>query len=377
MIAASKLTLFLTPFPSDPQSAQAQGLKNGLNNRDACEVSAWCWELAAQVEALAKQMGLRLVLIGGTAAQLRVAVGFQRGSRDDDYLTDASPAQIASLMFALSTKFAGFPAPQFRPEKKIPGAVAIQLPMVAYEVVVPALLGHIDLHGLAQHVIKLEFHFVSQLPPAEAVRSEVFALVDPVEHTIPKVPYQIAMKLMTLAEPPIGLPPEREDDLPKHASDLDALVMQVRTPADWAMLLAAVNEQAGHEIKTHKAAATPPVVLEQIVARLEHWALSPTSNLLAALDMQLTKASRLGPWEWRSRFRKLKFFVGCTLEGAAGGPRWFDAFRAEEVILSAGNGRAEHAGVAAQWPDRHNGQPMPKLLTGVKASQVWWEMLAS
>jgi hypothetical protein len=105
-----------------------------------------------------------MLLMGGTAAQLRVDLREQRGSRDDDYLTAASNETIAALMQELADRFAAVEEPYFRPELKIPADRTQELPMVTYEVPVPALLGHTDAEGVAKHVLKLEFHLVETLP---------------------------------------------------------------------------------------------------------------------------------------------------------------------------------------------------------------------
>lgn len=376
MIDPAQFGLFLTAFPADPQSAQTQGASHGLDNRDACEVSAWCWELAEQLKSLSTMQGLHLIMIGGTATQLRIAAKFQRGSRDDDYLTDATEAEIVALMDALAAKFASFPSPQFRPERKNPGPGAPTLPMITFEVVVPALLGHLNFQGEAQHVIKLEFHFAISLPPTETVTGEVFALTAPVVQEIPEVGYQIAMKLMTLADPPVGLPPLREDDLPKHVHDLDGLAVMVRTPADWSTLLTAVEWQAKHDIGVSNATTTPAQILEQIAARMDTWATTPKALLIRALNGQLTKPSRVGPSAWRARFRRLRYLVECVAAGAAGGQAWFDALAEAETILADGNTPVAHAEVAGRWPAAH-GTPMPKPVKSLKADQLLWELLGS
>ena len=137
-----QLHLFFTDFPREPDSALARGREIGLGNATVCEVAAWCWELDEQVRALATRQGLNVALMGGTAVQLRLQISEQRGSRDDDYLTDATPTQIQSLMAALAQRFEALAPPYFRPEIKTPRSPTPGLALITYEVAVPALLGH-------------------------------------------------------------------------------------------------------------------------------------------------------------------------------------------------------------------------------------------
>ena len=373
MIDPQQLPLFITGFPGDPPSAVTEGAKHGFTNRDACEVSAWCWELAAQVKSLAEARGLPMALIGGTAVQLRIDADLQRSSRDNDYLTTATEAQVEQLMNDLATKFASFPGPLFRPVRKIPGAAAVALPMVTFEVVVPALLGHRNLSGVAQHMIKLEFHFTESLPATETIRHIVFALADPVEQPCTVRTYQIAMKLMTLAADPIGLPPLREDDLPKHTSDLDGLIKEFDL-AQWPELLGTVEDLCKQEVARTSLTITPAEVLAQIIARLDHWATAPNWGLIQAVHGQLTKLSSTGPTGWRARFRRLEFFVTCIVSGPAGQKDWADALAEERVILANGDTPQARAAIAAEWPARH-GIPMPNPLKSFKAEFLWWELL--
>jgi hypothetical protein len=369
--------LFYTDFPANPESAAKRGESIGINNRNVCEISAWCWELDEQVRRLAEERGVKVLLMGGTAAQLRLDLREQRGSRDDDYLTAASEKTIAALMQALADRFASVEEPYFRPELKTPGERAQALPMVTYEVPVPALLGHTDADGVAKHVLKLEFHLVDALPPSESLAAQVFALERAVESEVPILPHQIALKLVTLTAEPIGIPDYREDDIPKQLNDIDLMLARLSGAEHWAQLRQAVEDDVAREAAAIEI--EPPAVdavWNGIEARLERWADVSTERELQQLvnDAQglFPRGIRLGHQMWRARVRRITYACRCARsnEGAAA---WAYA-RTEEERLNSDQ-KAGAAEIAARWRDER-GAKAPGPLRAF-ASVLWWEYLVT
>jgi hypothetical protein len=315
---AEHLHLFKTDFPSNPESAVIGGEKIGLRNRMMCEVSAWCWELDEQVRMLASELGLRVALMGGTAAQLRLELVEQRGSADDDYLTDATLDQVERLMAALAERFIGFEEPYFRPEKKVPRHPSPGLELLTYEVVVPSLLGHTNTAGIAKHVVKLEFHLTSAMPPTEAVTGEVFALTRPVTSTLPTLPHQIALKLAALAAEPIGIPTRREHDIPKQIYDIDRLLQHLAGERTWTDLGNAIDVTLRAEATKIGLGEDKEQLLDGIRVRLEHWALVTDDKRLKELLRNATaligRAGRVGPIGWRGRARRIQYALHCAYE---------------------------------------------------------------
>lgn len=371
------LNLFYTDFPANPESAVERGAEIGINNRTVCEFSAWCWELDEQVQRLAEQRDVKMLLMGGTAAQLRVDLREQRGSRDDDYLTAASKETIAALMQALADRFTAVEEPYFRPELKIPGDRAQELPMVTYEVPVPALLGHTDADGVAKHVLKLEFHLVETLPPSESLTASVFAIERDVESEVPILPHQIALKLITLTAPPIGIPDFRQDDIPKQLNDLDLMLARLSGQAEWTRLGEAVEDDVAREaaaINIESPASSE--IWSGIEARLDRWANVSTERELQQLvnDAQglFPRGMRLGHLLWRARVRRIAYACRCA-RNADGAAAWSYA-RAEEERLKVDN-RAGAAEVAARWREERGSQAAGPLRAF--ASVLWWEYLVT
>ncbi len=356
------LHLFKTGFPSNPESALSGGEKIGLRNRMMCEVSAWCWELDEQVRTLASELGLRVALMGGTAAQLRLELIEQRGSADDDYLTDATPDHVGRLMVAFAHRFKGFEAPYFRPERKVPRLPTPGLELLTYEVVVPSLLGHTDTTGLAKHVVKLEFHLTKAMPPTEDVTGEVFALEGPVTSTLPTLPHQIALKLAALAAEPIGIPARRDHDIPKQIYDVDRLLQHLTGGGVWIDFGTAINATLIGEAAKVGLDDEPPEILDGMKGRLDQWALVTDDKRLKELTRNAAaltgQASRVGPIAWRGRARRIQYALHCAYE-TDGAVLWAKA--TTEAARLAPDPVAGWREIGDRWRSERSTKPPPLL----------------
>src|SRR5918992_4142601 len=96
-LTSEQLALVKLDWLRDPESALTQGRERGISDPHFVEMSAWCAELHAQLAELAEELGIPLLLMGGNAAALRLEAADQRGSRDNDYLTTATEAEIREL----------------------------------------------------------------------------------------------------------------------------------------------------------------------------------------------------------------------------------------------------------------------------------------
>ena len=198
-MSALDLTPYLGLFKLGWQSDPSQLPRPRGADHLTIETAAWLAEINEQLTDLAAELEITLVLMGGNAAALRMDAASQRGSRDNDYLTDASEAEIDTLMAAFAERFAPL-APFFVPELYVPEG-ARPLPLRTYHMNAPATYAHTftDTHRL-----KIEFHVnIEELPPSETITSEHFALPQPVQARVPLVPYQVALKLLTLTDPPV------------------------------------------------------------------------------------------------------------------------------------------------------------------------------
>lgn len=376
----SYLARFYTSFPSDPESALERGREIGLNNRMTSEIAAWCWEVNEQIRALARELGLRTILMGGTGAQLRFQVGHQRGSRDNDYLTDASETEIEALMRGFAERFADAPEPFFRPDRKPAPQDALPLPIVSYDVPLPSLLGHTDAGGVAKVVIKADFHFVDRLPPFETVKGSVFPIKEEVEQEVPVREHQVALKLTTLLAEPIGIPAARLRDIPKQVHDIDALLTELTTHEQWSALWPALVEHAATEapyagVKT----PTEEELTDQLSAALALWAEADTDEHLWQLienyqGAQVGSPGRRSKSEWRARARRLHYALLCARVGAAGADAWAVALAFESTLGK--DQKTERAAIAQRWRDERGTSP-PGVFNGRPSKLLWWEYLGT
>jgi hypothetical protein len=316
------LELFKLGWQSDPSQLPHPRGADHLT----IETAAWLVEINEQLTDLAAELEITLVLMGGNAAALRMGVASQRGSRDNDYLTDASEAEIDALVAAFAERFVQL-APYFVPELYVPEG-ARRLPLCTYHMNAPAVYAE-TFNGM--HHLKVEFHVdIDDLPPSETVISRHFALPQPVRARVPRVPYQVALKLLTLTDPPVGLDVGREGVLPRQVYDLAGLVPQVEGDEAWGEIRAYASSLYGKECEVNgiePADGEPWAGIEQ---RLARWArLDEDQELAHAIETfqqtQVPSAARIGRAAWRARMRMIQFAARCAASGRDSARVWDQA----------------------------------------------------
>jgi hypothetical protein len=162
---AEHAELFKSPWVAHPGLLEQSMREARVNDGYTAELAAWCAEIHEHLRELAAALGIELLLMGGNGASLRFDAVAQRGSRDNDYLTAATPENIGRLMDSLGQRFVALgELMQPRPfEPKRPVRV---LPLKTYVVPVPMLLNH---GHSTNNEVKVEFHFERRLPPAQTV----------------------------------------------------------------------------------------------------------------------------------------------------------------------------------------------------------------
>lgn len=309
------LRLFKLDWPGDPSLLEERRKAMGVQHYVA-EMAAWCAEINAQLDELAADRGMPLVLMGGNAAALRLEVAKQRGSADNDYLTSASEQDIAGLMDAFADRFAVAPEPYFRPELMPKPEGAEELPLRAYKVKVPRISEH-NPRGDEHLVVKVEFHLDQELPPHERVSSEMWAVPEPVHATVPLLPFQVGLKLMTLVRPPIGIDRAREDSIPRQIYDIDVLLAQTLVPGNWKDLAAYSRRRYERECAQRELADADGQPWRDVVDRLDEWSACRDrtsrywSFINAIQSAQLKRQSQRLPEEWAARCRRLSVAMRC------------------------------------------------------------------
>ncbi len=288
-----------------PSEARILQRKSGIDPI-AFDQALWCHEIHMQLMETAKLLNIELVLIGGHGASMRLAAETQRASADNDYIVAISEDTAVQLVTMTINRLASSgdmstPGPLRRLHGPPAGP---HLPMVSFALSLPPIASK----GSAHLTVKVEFHLEHVLPPTDAeIEASLWTSSTPIRARLPRVPFQIAMKLMTLAAEPIGLPPARIDALPRQVYDIDGLLLLTPT-ADAGSTRVAVIERLRVEAES-KRLTSPPMLDEVVASILERARTGFQGEFRSVIDRfqfsQLTGASRRTPADWSARFARL------------------------------------------------------------------------
>jgi hypothetical protein len=346
------LYLFKADWIRDPTILRENVREAKLNDLFTAEIAAWCAEIHEHLRELEAELGVELMLMGGNAASLRFDAVEQRGSRDNDYLTVASRADIARLMSKFAERFAVVPG-YLEPTIYTPKNPVPELDMVAYEIPVPLRINH---GNATNNKVKVEFHFEEELPPAETVSGALGPARGEMTARLPGLPYQIVLKLMTLAADPVGIDEEhRSGAVPRQMYDLDLLIASIVENEEWEHLTSYSARRHRHECTYWKVNVGSGEPWDGIRARLLAWsdcvdeAGARWVEIHSIQQAQLRREVHLSPWGWRGRALRLIFASECMRLGAGGWDLWQ---RAVEVSSIVPRKKAKaYKGVLATLPD--------------------------
>jgi Nucleotidyl transferase AbiEii toxin, Type IV TA system len=373
---AARGDLFILDFVRRPEILREQGLAGGITEPFVCEITAWCAELGEQLQALSGELGIDLLLMGGNGASLRFDAVAQRGSRDNDYLTTATEAQLDALMRSLEARFSVLPAPLFR-ARRIPAAGKTPLSLVSYLLDVPSL----TVTTRETLEIKIEFHMEDELPPSQLVTGRPFSVGQDVTASLPALPYQIGLKLVALDDPPVGIPPQRQDVIPRQMHDIDLLARAITDPADWAALGPYVRRRYEKERAFRNEPLQADAPWTGIHRRLDQWANCDEDPVLrrsitAFQRAQIGRAGAQPMSGWRARARRIAVICRCAVsEHPAGLFERALAIERRLPVNPAGRElRAPRRAIAVLLGDRYTEHPsfrgyLPRILL--------WELLGT
>jgi hypothetical protein len=327
--------LFKLDWVHNPALLAEQQSVTGISSQYTAEIAAWCVELHLQLQELAAEMGLRLLLMGGNGAALRMGIACLRGSADNDYLTSAGPNDVQALIDALAARFAGLPDGLLQPNRIAKPEGAEELPLLAYRVAVPKLFDpNPAIDALS---VKLEFHLDDDLPPSENITVAHGIVGQALRADIPLLPHQVALKLMTLLDPPIGIDAAREAAVARQIYDIDMLLAAVVQADEWDVL----REYTAHRYaKETGQRGQMPIAGEPwagVRARLQTWATCADRTTIfwrhvnAMQSSQLARSSQRTPEQWAERCNRLAVAARC-LEGLGRFDLWQRALAVEARI---------------------------------------------
>ena len=342
------LALFKADWIGEPGLLAQRIRAAKVADRYTAELAAWCAEIHEHLRELADELGIELLLMGGNGASLRFDAARQRGSRDNDYMTAATPQDIQRLMERFGSRFAPL-GELMQPRLYEPKRPVRELPLATYVVAVPLLLDH---GHSGNNEVKLEFHFERQLPAFELVTGALGPAATPkITAALPELPYQVAIKLMTLAAAPVGIEEAtRAAAVPRQMYDVDLLLATLGAER-WQVLSDYCRERYSEECKRCQVEARPGEPFDGVRARLERWgdcldeSSEPWLTIRAAQQSGLQRAVHLRPWGWRARAYRLIIAVEVLRQGADGWMLWQTANELAELV-PASKARAFRAPLA-------------------------------
>ncbi len=278
--------------------------KYGFANPLAVEMFLWDIEVAAQLQ----QMDKRLLLKGGTAAQLYLPTDQQRGSVDID-MTVTAHVRDAEIPDFLQRIAENVPPLSFRYYE--PKTSNANLPLVTYFVNVPSSL---ELQGRKQLEIKVDFLLESaELPTREISGAQTFAL-DVKQMRIPTLGTCIGDKLLTLAKGSIGI--SKEEDYPKQMYDVDLLSEQSSEPV-FVDIVNAVRKLTPIEARYRGQTTTPIEALQNVCTYATDFARVDSSkgrhddrkHVESFQQFLVSRSQRLPFYGWASRALRVRFLA--------------------------------------------------------------------
>ena len=329
------LALFKADWIGNPDLLAQRIRTARIADRYTAELAAWCAEIHEHLRELADELGIELLLMGGNGASLRFDAVRQRGSRDNDYMTAATPEGIRRLMERFGGRFAPL-GELMQPRLYEPKKPVRELPLATYVVAVPLLLDH---GHSGNNEVKLEFHFEQQLPAFELITGALGPAATPeITAALPELPYQIAIKLMTLAAVPVGIEEAtRAAAVPRQMYDVDLLLATLGAER-WQALSDYCRERYGEECKRCQIEVRPGEPFDGVRARLERWGncldedSEPWLTIRAAQQSGLQRPVHLRPWGWRARAYRLIVAVEALRRGTDGWVLWETAYELAEFV---------------------------------------------
>ena len=225
---------------------------------------------------------------------------------------------MTSALDEIHTQFGG-DTNFFKFNKHTPKNPTRLLPLLTYFVAVP---DPIDAEVAKKQInIKIDFHMLDKLESKTVLLSGANALGVPLAFT-PRclsVESLVGDKILTLARGSVGIPAEREADLPKQLYDLHHLISldSFRSSADTVL---GFKDFLSHELASFHAPVETDEILSQVAANLRRYAtVSRSTADREALKVLKEFRGNYEPIpfrslvEWELTAKRLEYFSYCFL----------------------------------------------------------------
>jgi len=239
--------------------------KSRYNFTQTVKVETFLWDLEMYAQ-LQRTLGDLVALKGGAAAQLFFPPERQRTSVDIDVIYTGNEETLSKALATIHQTLGGDEV-FFKFNKYTPSSPKTNLPLETYFVSVPTVTG-----GKTPINIKVDFHMMRDLVLRTVALEKANAFVFPLAFN-PRclsAGTLIGDKLLTLAQGSVGIPREREDDIPKQLYDLDGLT-RVVADEEFEALQTAMEVLFDRELSVRSEKVSMAKAIEQMSDLLERY----------------------------------------------------------------------------------------------------------
>jgi len=236
----------------------------GFTQLSKVKTFLWDFELLGQLQ---RHLESKVVLKGGAAAQLFSPPERQRTSVDIDVIYSGTEGDLLSALNSIHIDF-GEDETFFKFTKYTPKKPSKALPLLTFYVAVPDLL----IEAQRQINIKLDIHMIHDLSAKTISVDNAIALGVPLAfspHCL-SVESLVGDKILTLARGSVGIPADREADIPKQLYDLNALT-SLKSFQSLDDFQSAFDEFLKLELANAGERVEDQVIFRQVIANLRRY----------------------------------------------------------------------------------------------------------
>jgi len=284
------------------ERVRARAKQFGFSDPLPVELFLWDCEIAAQLQSESDDF----VLKGGTAAQLHLPVGMQRGSVDVDIVCPFTEKEVAEALSRIHEK-----TPMVKFEKYTPKRPTKDIRMVTYLAKMPPL---IQSNTGRLREVKVDFLLENLKVPTQNVTDvETFALRIK-RLTCYSVSSLLGDKLLTLAESTIGI--SETVGIPKQIFDVSVLSEAHKlTEVQFSEIIAMIEKVVPLEAGYRELEITVPEALSDVERTMDIYGLLDTADADAEIKKNImnfqqfyVSTSQKWPWyDWCARALKVRF----------------------------------------------------------------------
>lgn len=298
----------------DDEYLRSRQKEYGFTQLSKVKTFLWDFELLGQLQ---RQLGSKVVLKGGAAAQLFSPPEKQRTSVDIDVIYSGTETDLLSTLESIHADF-GRDETFFKFTKYTPKKPSKALPLLTFYVAVPDF----PIEAKRQINIKLDFHMIHDLRVKTINLDDAIALGVPLAfspHCL-TVDSLVGDKILTLARGSVGIPTEREADIPKQLYDLNSLTA-LKSFDSLTDFQSAFDEFLKLELANTGDDVEEQTIFKQVIVTLKRYSTVGGNDAdIEALKVLKEFRGNYEPrpfksmLQWETLCKRLEYFTNCLAE---------------------------------------------------------------